>query len=128
MSLEFIVIDLARILDESAQGRAAARELAGLWQSGEADVRAMIRAAEAQQGESRDAGFREAAAAEQSLNNRVDAARRDAREALLDRARPIIASLAAERQARVVLDADAVLACPSEFELTDRVIELLDQS
>ncbi len=126
--MEFIVIDLARILDESAQGRAAARELAALWEASEGEIRHMIRTAEAAEGPARDEGFREAAAAEQSLNQRMNAARRDARDALLDRARPIIAQLAAERQVRMVLDADAVLACPSELELTNKVIELLDQS
>ena len=126
--MDFIVIDIARILDESAQGRAAARELTKLWEHSEGEIRAMLRAAEAAEGAARDAGFREAAAAEQSLNKRLEAARRDARDALLERARPLIAKLAAERQARIVLDADAVLACPSELELTEKVIELLDQS
>ena len=115
-------------MDESAQGRAAARELATIWEESEVEVRRLLRTAEASQGEVREEGFRAAAVAEQSLNKRMDAARRDAREALLGRARPIIAQLAAERQARMVLDADAVLACPSELELTNKVIELLDQS
>lgn len=126
--MDFIVIDIGRILDESSQGRAAGDTLASLWQAGEEEIRDLIRQAEASQGEQRAEGFRQAAAAEQSLKQRVEEARIDAREALLDRARPIIAKLAADRQARVILDAEAVLACPKEVELTAEVIEILDQS
>jgi Skp family chaperone for outer membrane proteins len=94
-----IVLDLARVLDDSPPGRAA---------------RATLEAAWANEPVKDDAA-----------RARIAARRDQARDALLARVRPIVEALCVERGASVVIDRAAVIASGAGVDVTDDVIARL---
>ncbi len=94
-----LVLDLARVLDESAPGRAARASLEAAWEK--------------------------EAVKDDAARARITARRDQAREGVLARVRPIVEALCVEREASVVIDRAAVITSAHGVDVTDDVIARL---
>ncbi|MDP2342408.1 MAG: OmpH family outer membrane protein [Deltaproteobacteria bacterium] len=118
-----LVVDLSRVLDESAPGK-----------RGAAALQARFDAARAQHEKLRsrgttERGKREADAAatafETEAVQELERERAKLRQEVLALARPLIAALMAERKAAIVVDAAACLAIAAAVDVTDDVVKRL---
>ena len=121
--MDYLVVDIARTLDESSHGQRASVELAKLWGMAQDEVQALRARAAAGDDEAGDRAAALEAQAIQDIERRKDTERRE----LLDRVRTIVTAIAAERQVSLVLRADQVLAFSPESEITDEVLGRLDR-
>ena len=121
--MDYLVVDIARTLDESSYGQRASVELAKLWGMAQDEVQALRARAAAGDDEAGDRAAALEAQAIQDIERRKDTMRRE----LLDRVRTIVTAIAAERQVSLVLRADQVLAFSPESEITDEVLVRLDR-
>ena len=121
--MDYLVVDIARTLDESSHGQRASEELAKLWGMAQDEVQALRARAAAGDDEAGDRAAALEAQAIQDIERRKDTKRRE----LLDRVRTIVTAIAAERQVSLVLRADQVLAFSPESEITDEVLVRLDR-
>lgn len=109
-----LVVDLARVLDESAAGKQGAAQLQAKFD----DARARYEKLHAKN---------KSMAAELEREAVLDIERERARlrEQLLAQVRPIVATLLAEKKASVVIDAAACLATAAGVDVTDEVLRRL---
>ena len=92
--MDYLVVDIARTLDESSYGQRASVELAKLWGMAQDEVQALRARAAAGDDEAGDRAAALEAQAIQDIERRKDTERRE----LLDRVRTIVTAIAAERQ------------------------------
>ena len=121
--MDYLVVDIARTLDESSHGQRASEELAKLWGMAQDELQALRARAAAGDDEAGDRAAALEAQAIQDIERRKDTKRRE----LLDLVRTIVTAIAAERQVSLVLRADQVLAFSPESEITDEVLVRLDR-
>jgi Skp family chaperone for outer membrane proteins len=121
--VDYLVVDIARTLDESSHGQRASAELAKLWDMAQDELQALRARAAAGDDEAGDRAAALEAQAIQDIERRKDTKRRE----LLDLVRTIVTAIAAEREVSLVLRADQVLAFSPESEITDEVLGRLDR-
>ena len=125
--MEFVVLDIQQVLDQTKEGLAAAKVLDTRWQKAKARYDELIKIAE----KTKDPVARQKAEGaandfEESAVDEIEEERHKRREALLTKANPVIAALAKEKGADLVLDRGAVLHCTDELDITQTIIERLD--
>ena len=122
--MNYLVVDMERILDESVAGRGASEDLSKRWEMAQREFQELLERA--------GAGDQEAAKRAAELEASVPAELEERRESLqrqlLDRLKPIIASVASESGSPLILRADQTLAYDPTKEITDRIMEALDRS
>jgi Skp family chaperone for outer membrane proteins len=99
LSDPILVLDLARVLDESKAGRDASRALHEAWA---------------------------ASAQDEAARRTIEERREQVRAALLAKLEAVVRDLAAERGASVVVDAKAVVACRDGVDVTAEVLRRAD--
>lgn len=118
-----LVVDLNRVLDESAPGRRGAALLQTRFDEARAQYDKLRARGTSEKGK-READAA-AAAFERNAGKSLDDERAKLRGELLTAARPIIAALMQEKKADLVVDAIAVLAVANALDVTDEVIKRL---
>ena len=118
-----LVVDLNRVLDESAPGKRGAAALQARFDEARAQHEKLRARGTTEKGK-REA---DAAAAvfERNAGKALDDERAKLRTELLTAARPVIAALMQEKKADIVVDAFAVLAVANAADVTDEVIKRL---
>ena len=116
--MNILVLDMRRILDDSNAGRAAAQQLQARVLAARAEVEAAAKAGK----------LDDARALEAKLGSTLDALRNELRDQVSARAQPIVQRLTRERQAQMVLERSAVLACDPALDITDIVMAEIDRA
>jgi Skp family chaperone for outer membrane proteins len=109
-----LVVDLARVLDESALGKQAAMALQAKFDDARARYEKLV---------AKNKNM--AAELEREAVLDIERERGRMREELLAKVRPIVAALMSETKARVVVDAAACLAIADGVDVTDEVLRRL---
>jgi Skp family chaperone for outer membrane proteins len=115
-----VVVDTARVLDESPAGRVGARALQAAYDDKKARFEKLRDKGTTIQGkrQAEDA----AAAFEREAFAELEAQRATLRHSVLDGARPAILAVMAERRAAVVVDTRAAVAFDPAADITDAVL------
>ena len=120
---QVLVVDLARVLDESAPGKAAAAALQARFEEARAQHDKLLARA------TTEAGKRKAAEAAQAFEGDalrgIEAERARMRADVLAAVRPVLAALMQERKAQIVVDAAACLAVADAVDVTDELLTRL---
>lgn len=115
-----LVVDLSRVLDESAPGKAGAAALQAKFDELKAQHDKLKGRGTTEK------GAREAAAAaaafEVDARKTLETERAQLRDDVLKKVRPVIAEIMSEKKASVVVDASAVLAVAAAVDITADVI------
>ena len=119
--MDYLVVDLMRLLDESAPGRRAADDLAKRWEAARHELQRLD--AQAEQGNEEAAQRAERLAAE--VPAELERVRAAAREDLLARVRRLVAEAAAARGCSLVLSAAQTLVFDPKADLTDELLHQL---
>jgi Skp family chaperone for outer membrane proteins len=114
--MEYLVIDMARVLDESRVGQQAAQGLQAQFDAAKVRYDKLV-------ADNDDAA---AEAFEAQSIEALEGGRTKARKDLLDRAQPLIQSAAKARGVGLVLEADAVVWVDPKCDITERVIAGID--
>ncbi len=118
-----LVVDVARILDESGPGKAGAKALEAAYAEKRATFEKLRDKGSSPQGQQK---AKEAAAAfEREAFAALEAERARLRESVLAAARPALQQLMTERGASVVVDARAVVAFDPAADVTDALLKTL---
>ena len=120
--MDYLVVDIARILDESNAGMNASEELSKRWKLAQKEFQELSERAQAGDQEAGD----RAAKLEASVPGEIERRRKELRSQLIERIKPIIAAIAKHRGTALVLRADQTLAYDPEAELTDLVLAQLN--
>ena len=107
-----LIVDLARVLDESNFGKAAAKML-----------KAQFEAARKKRRTIKESDY---AAFDREATIAIEKERARFRQELLQKAQPIIVQIQKSRGADCVLHADALLSYSPAVDITDEVLRLLD--
>ena len=118
-----LVVDLARVLDESAPGKQGAAALQARFDDAKAQHAKLLARATTEQG--KRAAAEAADALEGDARRASEVERTRLREDVLARARPIVFALMQERAADVVIDAAACLVLATGIDVTDVVLQRL---
>ena len=118
-----LVVDLARVLDESALGKRGAVALQARFDDARAQHDKLQSRATTVEGQ-RKAEEAAAAFAADALTG-IEGERARLRAELLSQVRPIVASLMQSKNADVVIDAGACLAIGAGVDITDDVLQRL---
>ena len=121
--MNYLIVDMGRILDESVAGRTASEDLSKRWEMAQREFQQLIERAQAGDEEAAD----RAAELEASVPAELEKRREDHQRQLIERLKPIIATVASETGTALVLRADQTLAFDPQNEITDRVMEILDR-
>lgn len=121
--MNYLVVDMGRILDESVAGRSASEDLSKRWEMAQREFQQLIERAQAGDEEAAN----RAAELEASVPAELEKRREDHQRQLIERLKPIIATVASETGTALVLRADQTLAFDPQNEITDRVMEILDR-
>ena len=122
--MDYLVVDIARILDESHAGMTASEELSKRWELAQKEFQELLERAQAGDPEAGD----RAAELEASVPDEIERRREELRSQLIERVKPIIAAIAQNRGTALVLRADQTLAYDPEAEVTDLVLGELNKS
>ena len=122
--MDYLVVDIARILDESAAGRKASGELSKRWDLAQSEFQQLLERAQAGDQEAAD----RAAELEAKVPNEIERRRDDLRRQLIERIKPIIATIAQTKGISLVLRSDQTLAFEPEAEITNQVLDELDRA
>ena len=120
----YLVVDIARILDESATGRKASEELSKRWELAQQEFQQLLERAQAGD----QAAGERASELEARVPDEIERRRDDLRRQLIERVKPIIAEIAQTQGTTLVLRADQTLAYDPEAEITDQILAELDGS
>lgn len=126
MEQNYLVIDMRRLLDESAVGSAAAEALAARFDAARAQHAGMKEQARRVSGAAQAKLLEEATSFEEEVTQQLEDERERLREQLLARANPIIRRLATERGAGLVLERAAVVMFDASTDITAVVVEEVD--
>jgi Skp family chaperone for outer membrane proteins len=121
-----IVVDLKRLLDESKRGQVAAQELQARFDAARVSFERLSAKGTSSQGRQQAAEV--AAEFERDALRQLEEERARLRTALLDAARPLLASVMKERRAQVVLDARACLVVDDAIDITNELLRRLDET
>jgi len=124
--MDFVVVDLARVLDQSEAGRRASAELTRDFTSAREHLEGLRAQAKVQKGALQKSATDELQRSEREAMSSLDDKKAALRKKLLDDARPIVDALMREKGATLVLDAAAVVLAPAASDVTDEVIARLD--
>ncbi len=119
-----LVVDLNRVLDESALGKGGAAALAARYATLKEQHDKLQQKGASEKGKAAAAAA--AAEFERGAQQELERERARLREDVLARTRPIVAALLTEKKAEVVVDAAAVLASVAGVDVTDVVVARLD--
>ena len=122
--MEYLVVDVARILDESTAGRRASEELSKRWELAQREFQQLLERAQAGD---QEAGER-ATELEAKVPDEIERRRDDLRRQLIERVKPIIAEIAQSKGTTLVLRADQTLAYDPQAEITDQILKELEGS
>ena len=120
--MNYLVVDMVRVLDESDEGQRATAELNKRWQIARQEFEAL--AQRAQSGDENAA--QRAAQLEQTVPGELAQARDALQRELSAKAKTIIATIAQNREVQLVLSAETVLAYAPNAEITDEIIAQLN--
>lgn len=126
MNHDYLIMDMRHLLDSSAVGQNAARSLEQKFQADKARYDEMMQKVSRAAGAQKEKLQQEASRFEAESINALERDRARLRESLLARAAPILARLAAERGAQVVLDRSAVVFFQADADITDIVVQEVD--
>ena len=115
-----MVVDLARVLDESALGKQGAAALQARFAEAKAEHE-RLNARESSEGKRR--AEQSAAAFQNDALAAIEQERARLRSDVLAQARPVIAALMKERKVDLVIDAGACLAVGAHVDVTDDVLQ-----
>jgi Skp family chaperone for outer membrane proteins len=118
-----LVVDLTRVLDESAPGKRGAAALQARFETAKAQHEKLRSRGTTERGK-READVA-AAAFESEAFQELERERAKLRQEVLALARPVIADLMKERKAVVVVDAASCLAVTSGIDVTDDIVKRL---
>ena len=122
--MDYLVVDIARILDESTAGRRASEELSKRWELAQREFQQLLE--RAQDGD-QDAAER-ASELEAKVPDEIERRREDLRRQLIERIKPIIAAIADSKGTTLVLRTDQTLAYDPQAEITDQILKELEDS
>ena len=123
--MAILVLDLARVLDESHEGKAAAAALAERWDAAKTQHAALKGAVDAARGDAINAASKALITFEQSTLASIEDDRRQRRERLLEKVRPLVAAVAKKRRAEVVLEASSALFVDEKSDITQEILAAL---
>ena len=123
--MAILVLDLARVLDESHDGKAAAGALAERWDAAKTQHAALKGAVDAARGDAINAASKALITFEQSTLASIEDDRRQRRERLLEKVRPLVAAVAKKRRAEVVLEASSALFVDEKSDITQEILAAL---
>lgn len=126
MALQYLVVDMRRVLDECVAGQAAATALQVRFDEARGRWQALVDASDQASGGQRDALLAEAKNFEQSSIQAFAEERERSRAALLQRAAPLLAEIAESHGATLVLEREGVLLFDAAVDATDELIARLD--
>lgn len=113
------LVDVKRILDESARGKKGSARLKALWQQKKGEYDRTAKKPGSKPGE--------LAQLDQQMQQDLGKLREQMIDSVLEAARPIVDALIAERNLDLVLDSTAAFRVKSrELDLTDEVIRRMD--
>ncbi len=115
-----LVVDLARVLDDSAPGKAGATALQAKFDELKAQHEKLRSRGTTEKGQKEAAAA--AAAFEVDARKTIEGERAKLRDDVLAKVRPVIAAIMVEKNASVVVDAAAVLAVAAAVDITADVI------
>lgn len=119
-----LVIDLNRVLDESAAGKRGAAALSARYAALKEQHDKLQQKGASERGKAAAAAA--AAEFERNAQQELEGERARLRDEVLAKLRPIVAALLSEQKAEVVVDAAAVLASVGGVDVTDKAIARLD--
>lgn len=126
MARDFLVVDMQRVLDESQVGKDAAAALEGQMKAAQEEFRKLGEKAKAATGADKTKAEQATTQFEAKALGDLDTRRRELREELVARARPIMAGLAMKEGAKLVLERSAVIIFDSNGDITNEVITKVD--
>ncbi len=125
--MDIATIDMRRVLDESHPGKAAKVELEAQFQANKAQFETLRARFEAAPDDKKQEAYQEAMDFEQSSIAAFEQDRAKRRQALVEQAKPLIQALAKERQLDAIVEASALLFAKPALDVTDVLIERLNQ-
>lgn len=126
MTLQYLVVDVRRVLDESSAGRAASAALQARFDEARGRWQALTDQAASARADQRESLQQEARAFEESALRAFAEEREQARTSLLQSCAPLLAAIAEARAATLVLDRESVLLFDASADVTDELIARLD--
>ncbi len=123
--MSVLVVNLARVLDESSDGRKASELLTQRWEDAKKQHAALVKTAESASGEALDTARQALVSYEKTSIETIENERRTVREGVLKKVRPMVAELAQARKAEVVLEASATLYVADTSDITDEILKRL---
>ncbi len=120
--MSILVIDLARVLDESAEGKAGAKALAARWEVAKTEHAKLQKAAEAASGAAQGEAHKALIRFEKETLAAIEDERRTLRSSLLEKVRPLVAAVAKQRKADVVLEASSALYVAETADITQTIL------
>lgn len=123
--MSVLVINLARVLDESSNGRKASELLTKRWEEAKKQHAVLVKTAETASGDALDSARQALMSYEKTSIETIENERRTVREDVLKKVRPLVADLAKARKAEVVLEASATLYVADTADITDEILKRL---
>ena len=124
--MDILVVDLARVLDETVRGQRASAELKSDFTAAREKLEALRAQAKSATGALQKTATEELQKFERASLTALDEKKVALREQLLNDVRGIVDDLRKQAGASFVLDASAVVLAPKESDITEQVIAQLD--
>ena len=126
--LKYLVLDMDAVLDRSQIGQQAAQQLQQRWNQISQKAKAMEKQAAQQEGTKRDKSMQVAQKWRQEKMDELELERRKIRLMVMEKAGQFARNLAQEHGISLVLRREMVLVHEPEADLTDRIIQMIDES
>lgn len=123
--MSVLVVDLARVLDESAEGKAGAKALGERWEAAKAKHQTLQKRVDGAKEEALSAARSALIRFEKETLAAIEQERKQLREALLAKVRPVVEAIAKERSAAVVIEASNALYVGPNVDVTTEVLTRL---
>lgn len=123
--MRVLIVDLARVLDESKEGEAGAKLLGEKWEAAKAKHQSLQKRVDGAKDEALTAARSALIRYEKETLAAIEKERKQLREALLEKVRGVVGAIAEERQAEVVLEASAALYVGPKTDITADVLQRL---
>jgi Skp family chaperone for outer membrane proteins len=123
-AVHYLVVDMTRILDDSAEGRAAAADLGKRWSAARRELASLSERAAAGD----ESALARMADLEANFPQAIAKEKRQMQAELTKKARAVIAQITADRGVDLVFAAEHLLAHGATAEITEDVIHALDEA
>jgi len=126
MAREFLIVDMQRVLDESQVGKDASVVLEAQMKAAQEEFKKLQDKHKSAKGDALKAAEAQAIQFEQKSIADLEARRKEMRDELVARARPIMSGLAMSQGAKLVLERTAVIIFDPNGDVTADVIARVD--